>query len=110
MEIADSADSTDFEGVIGCGTYESIYGKFQHFDNRNMLTDLPGRYAWVGRVRSPSGPGARKPHIANGVASQVQPSQEWNRHKRTQRSPRDDGHRPEEHPGRVESGCQKIGP
>ena len=38
---------------------------------------------------------SRKPHIANGVASEVQPSQEWNRHKRTQRSPRDDGHKPE---------------
>jgi hypothetical protein len=28
------------------------------------------------RVRSPSGPGARKPHIGNGVASEVRPSHE----------------------------------
>ena len=47
------------------------------------------RYACVGSVRSPSGPGARKPHIANGVASEVRPSHEGNRHKRTQRSRRD---------------------
>ena len=42
------------------------------------------------RVRSPSGPGAREPHIANGVASEVRPPHKENRHKRTRRSRRDD--------------------
>ena len=38
METANSADLTDFEGVIGGGTYESLRGKLQGIDNRNRLT------------------------------------------------------------------------
>ena len=38
IETADSADFTDFEGVIEGRTYESLRGKVHGIDNRNRLT------------------------------------------------------------------------
>jgi len=85
--------------LIGCTPGTGIAGRsaspLRVADKAGAGSDeasLPARYVWVGRVRSPSGPGARQPHIPKGVASEVQPSQEWDRDKRTQRSRRDDGH------------------
>jgi len=67
-----------------------------------ILLGLPARDACVGRVRSPSGPGTRKPHVANGG----RPRRCRHRTKRIGTKGRKD----HEEMCRVELDCQKIGP